>query len=417
MKTNDKKKIAKKIFIIIFLCLILLYSGTMAYKLIKNPSQTFLVENGKLYLEDNATGYIIRDEIIVEGNNYKNGIVPIKAEREKVAKGESIFRYNSNNEEELTEKIKDLDEKIQEAMSKENNLFSSDVKLLESQIEQRLEDIYEQNDIQKIKEYKKDINSYVTKKAKISGEKSPAGSYIKKLIDERSLYEKQLNNDAEYVTAPKSGVLSYRIDGLEDVLTANDFSKLNRKFLNDLNLKTSQIIGTSDEKGKIIDNFKCYIACSINSDKARNAKVGDKVKLRLPNNKEITSEIQYIYVEENDDILLVFELENYVEELISYRKIAFDIIWWSDTGLKVPNSAIMEDNNIPYVIRNRAGYLEKVYVKVLRKNDNYSVVSNYNSNELQDFGLENTEIQNRKSIALYDELILNPSEEKIKQAK
>ena len=68
-----------------------------------------------------------------------------------------------------------------------------------------------------------------------------------------------LNNEgAEYVTAPKSGVVSYRVDGLEDVLSVDGFSKLNKKFLDDLKLKTSQVIATSEEKGKIINNFKCY---------------------------------------------------------------------------------------------------------------------------------------------------------------
>ena len=416
MKTKDNKKIAKKIFIAIIACLILSYTVIMIYKLIKNPSSTFLVENGKISSEENTVGYIIRDETIVEGNNYKNGIVPIKEDGEKVAKGESIFRYSSNNEENLNTKIKELDEKIQEAMSRENNLFSSDIKLLENKITERLSDIYEQNDIQKIKEYKKDINSYITKKAKISGELSPAGSYIKNLIDERSSYEKELNNGAEYIEAIKSGVLSYRIDGLEDVLRPDDFSKINKKFLKNLNLKTSQIIGTSDEKGKIIDNFKCYIACSLNSDIARNAKVGQKVKIRLPNSKEADSQIEYISLED-DCVTIVFKIENYVEELISYRKIAFDVIWWSDTGLKVPNQAIVKNDNISFVIRNRAGYLEKIFVKVLRTNENYSVVTNYKSDELHDLGATEIEIQDRRSITLYDELILNPSEEKIKQAK
>lgn len=417
MKTKDAKKIAKKICIVIISCLILVYSIMMTYKLIKNPSNTFLVENGKISYEENTIGYIIRDETIVAGNEHKNGIVPIKEDGEKVAKGEYIFRYSSNNEESLNGKIKELDEKIQEAMSKENNLFSSDIKLLENQIVERLSDIYEQNDLQKIKEYKKDINSYITKKAKISGELSPAGSYIKSLIDERSSYEKELNNGAEYVEAPKSGVLSYRIDGLEEVLRTDDFSKINRNFLKDLNLKTSQIIGTSDEKGKIIDNFKSYIACSLNSDTARNAKVGQEVKIRLPNSKEVNSQIEYISQEDDDYVTIIFEIENYVEELISYRKIAFDVIWWSDTGLKVPNQAIVTNDNISFVIRNRAGYLEKIFVKVLRSNENYSVVTNYNSEELRELGIDEDEIRNRKSITLFDELLLNPSEEKIKQAK
>ena len=197
----------------------------------------------------------------------------------------------------------------------------------------------------------------------------------------------------------------------------SDFSKINKNFLENLNLKTSQIIGTSDKKGKIIDNFKSFLVCSINSEISKNAKIGQNVKIRLPNSKEVNAEIEYIYLEDNDYVTLVFKIENCVEELIPYRKIAFDIIWWSDSGLKIPNQAIVKNENVSYVIRNRAGYLEKVFVKLLRANNNYSVVTNYSSAELRELGIEELEIQNRKSISLYDELILNPSEEKIKQAK
>ena len=412
--TKKSKKINKKIIVLLVLIAIIIYSVVIIYNLIKNPTDTFLVENGEIFSEESTTGYIIRDETIVEGNNYKNGMVYIKSELDKVAKGESVFRYYSNNEEELIKKINDLDIKIQEAMRKENNIFSSDIKLLDNQIEQRLMDIYKQNDIQKIKEYKKDINTYVTKKAKIAGDLSPSGSYIKKLIDERSKYENELNNGSEYIKAPKSGLLSYRVDGLEDVLGVDDFSKFNKSFLDGLKLKTGQIIATSDEKGKIVDNFKCYLTCVIKSEKAKEANVGDKVKIRLPNSEEVAANIEYISMEENDEVLLVFRINNYVEELIQYRKIAFDIIWWSDKGLKVPNSAIVEEKNLSYVVRNRAGYLEKIYVKVLRKNENYSIVSNYTSKELQEKGLNSNQIENKKSIAIYDEIILKPVADKLK---
>lgn len=422
MKTEEEnakksKKNNKKIIVLLVLIIIIIYSLVILYNLIKNPTDTFLVENGEIFSEESTTGYIIRDETIVEGNNYKNGMIYIKSELDKVAKGESVFRYYSNNEEELIKKINDLDVKIQEAMSKENNIFSSDIKLLDNQIEQRLMDIYEQNDIQKIKEYKKDINTYITKKAKIAGDLSPSGSYIKKLIDERSKYENELNNGSEYIKAPKSGVLSYRVDGLEDVLTTNDFSKLNKSFLDGLKLKTSQIIATSDEKGKIVDNFKCYLTCIIKSEKARETKVGDKVKIRLPNSEEVIAYIEYISIEDDDEVVLVFRINNCVEELIQYRKITFDIIWWSDKGLKVQNSAIIEEDDISYVIRNRAGYLEKIYIKVLRKNENYSIVSNYTSKELQEKGLNSDKIENKKSIAAYDEIILKPVVDKLKISK
>lgn len=418
MKTEDKKtkKINlknKKTIVIIVLVIIIIYSIVIIYNLLKNPTDTFLVENGEIYSEEATTGYIIRDETIVEGNNYKNGMIYIKSELDKVAKDESVFRYYSNNEEELINKINDLDTKIQEALNKENNVFSSDIKLLDSQIEQKLIDIYEQNDLQKIKEYKKDINTFITKKAKIAGDLSPSGSYIKKLIEERSTYENELNSGSEYVTATKSGILSYRVDGLENVLTSEDFSKYNKNFFDNLKLKTSQIIATSDEKGKIVDNFKCYITCIINSDRAKEAKVGDKVSLRLPNSEEVPAYIEYISTD-NNDVLLVFKINNSVEELIQYRKIAFDIIWWSDKGLKIPNSAILNENDISYIIRNRAGYLEKIYVNVLRKNENYSIVTNYTSKELQEKGLDSETIENKRTLAVYDEIVLKPAVDKMK---
>ena len=131
-----------------------------------------------------------------------------------------------------------------------------------------------------IKENKKDINTYITKKAKIAREKSPAGSYLKKLIDERSKYENELNSGAEYVTSPESGVVSYKVDGYEKILTTANFNYLNKDFLKSLKLKVGQVIATSQESGKIIDNFKCYIACVLNSNESKQAKIRRRVKIK-----------------------------------------------------------------------------------------------------------------------------------------
>ena len=51
------------------------------------------------------------------------------------------------------------------------------------------------------------------------------------------------------------------------------------------------------------------------------------------------------YIKEQDDgkVMIVFKIDKEVEKLIAYRKIALDVIWWSYSGLKVPNSAIMQE--------------------------------------------------------------------------
>ena len=195
-KFLEEIKEHRKIITIILLVCILIWFSTVVVKLISNPTNTFLVEQGQIYQEETATGYIIRDETVVKGSKYKNGMVQIKAEGEKVAKGEAIFRYYTNGESNLVKKIEELDKKINEAMEKEEKLSSGDTKVLENQIYDKIESCYLESNLQKIKENKKNINNNITKKAKIAGELSPAGSYLKKLVDERKKYENSLNSGA-----------------------------------------------------------------------------------------------------------------------------------------------------------------------------------------------------------------------------
>lgn len=273
MKNNDRhirKKNMKKVTIAYIIgIVILVYFVYCIIQLIRQPTDVIAIENGNLSEEENAVGYVIREEIVVQGDNYKNGIAQIKAEGEKVAKGDPVFRYYSNNEETLVKKIQELDIKIQEAMANETGIFNSDMKLLENQIQEKLIELEKLNDVQKIVEYKKDINSKITKRAKIAGDLSPSGSYIKKLIQERSSYENSLNSGSEYINAPISGIVSYRVDGLEQVLTPESFSTINTKFLEELKLKTGEIVASSSESGKIVNNFEGYIATSLKSRKSK----------------------------------------------------------------------------------------------------------------------------------------------------
>ena len=404
------KKYKKVLMVLILLC-ILVYVIYMVTDLLKNPTDTFLVEQGQIYEEEVTEGYIIREETVLKGKNYKNGMSQIKTEGERVAKGEAIFRYYSNGENTLVKKIEELDKKIDEAMAKEDNLFSSDTKMLENQITEKLNAVYKESNLQKIKEYKKDIRTYITKKAKIAGELSPSGSYLKKLIDERSKYEKELNSGAEYLTAPRSGVVSYRVDGYEEMFKAKDFGNYTKEFLESLDIKTGQIVAASEESGKIVDNYECYIATILDSDNAKTAEIGEEVKVRLPSGKEVNAELTYMNTQDQSNYVLIFRIEKNVEELIDYRKISFHVIWWSDSGKKVPNSAIgyeqKGDKQVPYVTRIRAGYQDKILVKVLRSNEKYSIVTNYTSEELEELGYTSEEIKARKTISLYDEILLH----------
>lgn len=411
---NTKSKLNKKrIFVYTVFIFVLLYILYAVYLLAGQPVDKVTVEYGTLYQEETVVGYVVRDETVVRGDNYKNGMEQIKTEGEKAAKGSSIYRYYSKNEEEIKKQISDLDIQIQDVLKGQNDLFSSDVKLLENQLDDKIDLLCKTMDMSKISEYSKQINDLVTKKAKAAGTTSAAGNHLKQLYDQRTKLENQLNSGAEYIKAPISGIVSYKVDGLEETLTPNNFSTLNKKYLEGLNLKTAQLIATNDECGKIIDSSKCYLVTISNSKDSNNAQVGDKVQVRLSNDKLVDAKIAYISKEDENDVLIALEIEEQIKELANYRKISFELIWWSSNGLKVPTHAVVEENGLNYVVRNRAGYLSKILVKVRKNNNKYVIVSNYSTDELLELGFTNKEIISMKKISIYDELMINPDLSKV----
>ena len=412
VRPRKKKRTGKdnivKMLIPIISAIIFIYVLYKIILLIIVPTDIVMIENGIIFNEESATGYVIRDEKITEGNSSNKSMIQVKSEGEKVAKGSRIFRYAIENEDEINKKIDELNTKIQEALLGQTELLPTDIKAIEKQIETKIDGLKFKNDIQEISEYKKDINTYITKKSKIAGELSPAGSYINELIQERNNYQKKLIDNSEYVNSPMSGVVSYRVDGLEEILTPDNIENLNKDRIEDLNLQTGQIVTTSNEKGKVINNYECYIATMLDSEEAKEAKLNKKVTLRLSTQDEVSATISYIAEQEDKSILIVFEINNCVEKLIDYRKITFDVIWLRYEGLKVPKSAIYYNNGLSYVVRNRGGYQDEILIEILKENDNYCIVGNYSNEDLKSLGFTSQEINNMKNISIYDEIIINP---------
>ncbi len=188
-------------------------------KLLQNISQKCVVEEGSLKFEESSEGYILRDEKVLQGENYKNGMVQMIAEGQRVAKGKPAFRYYSNGEDEILRQIDTLDAEINAAIESSGlTIFSTDITNLESQIEKVVDSMYCINDLGEIQDKKSELDSYISKKTKITGNLSPADSHVKSLIEKRNTLEGQISNASEVITAPISGMLSYRIDGLEEVL-------------------------------------------------------------------------------------------------------------------------------------------------------------------------------------------------------
>lgn len=405
---RETKKL-KRIIAVILITLIIIYIIYAVVLLLLNPNNVYILTKGELYAEDETVGYIIRNEQVIEDEENVNGIYKIASEGQKVAKDEYVFRYYKDSENELTNKINELDYKIQELLESENILPSADIKVIENQIEEKISKINLLSSFQEIKEYKSNIEELITKKINYISQLTN-NEEIKSIINERNQYENQLNAGASYKTATMSGVVSYKVDGLEDKLKPDNLAIITDTYLEELDLKTGQIISSSNEYGKVIDNFKCYIAVVTDSELSKQAKVGDKVTLRISTTEE--DEAQIVQINEGTgNRTIIFELNNMTQHLINYRKIAVDIIWWQESGYKVPNKAIITKNvnghDLNYIIRNKNGVQTEILIKIEKQNDKFSIISSYETKELQELGFNEEDIKNYIKISNYDEIILN----------
>ena len=132
------------------------------------------------------------------------------------------------------------------------------------------------------------------------------------------------------------------------------------------------------------------------------AKVNDSLKLRI-SNEETKAKIVQIN-EENNKRTIIFQINKMTEDLIKHRKVLVDVIWWNDSGLKVPNSTLTKEGNLYYVVRNKAGVQNKILVKIIKQTENYSIIDSYTEQELQELGFSQQEIKNYKKITNYDEI-------------
>lgn len=222
---NEKNKISIFKMLVVITCLVfLVFCVINSIKMLQNISQICVVEEGSLKYEESTEGYILRDEKVLQGENYKNGMIQIISEGMRVAKNSPVFRYYSNGEEEILRQIETLDDEINaELESSGLTIFSTDINNLEIQIEKIVDSMYGINDLEKLQDKNYELNTYISKKTKITGNLSPADSHVKTLIEQRNSLESQLSSASEIITAPISGTVSYRIDELEEILRSRRF--------------------------------------------------------------------------------------------------------------------------------------------------------------------------------------------------
>lgn len=409
MKSNKKRNLFKDnvrtivtvIVAIIVVILIFIYNNFF------NSKKTYTVVNGSVEKVSDTYLYVLKEETVIDIDD-NIVAVPVIEQDKRASKDEIVAIYKNDNYEKYQLEIASLDKEIQTLVNDLPAIYSSDISTIDSQISILIKEAQEETSYVKMQEYKNNVNDLLYKKINILGELSPAGSKIRELIDQRAKLDQDSKNSSNNIKAPVSGLVTYKIDGLENYIDFNNILNYDVSKFDDI-INKYKANSTNNFGIKIVNNYKCYyLTKEAQNENNQYIKEGRNYQIKLmdKSSNDSNNAVLEKSITSNGYTYNIFSIENSISDVLDAREIGAEIIWTKKEGLVVPLEAIENKNNINYVTLVTGGEYVEVPIKIAISNETICIAENYTDDEKQQLGISCEYILER-----YDQLVI---EEKAK---
>ena len=245
---------------------------------------------------------------------------------------------------------------------------------------------------QDMENYENQLRLLLHRKKEIFHRMDSTSNYLEQLYQEEDEIESKLDEWKVEIVAPKSGIISFEIDGLEKILTPNDIDYLTRDQY--LSFSEHEAPVSHDENSeiglplyKLVESGKWYLVSLIPHKKVYYEQ-GDRLNLKLLGLSEnpISSTVYRVDFSE-DSTLVILEITDGIETVIESRKIYVEIETRAQ-GLMVPRGAIINQKDSIGVKVIANGDIQFVRVKVKAMDDDWAIIDKIND-------MDNLEVNDR----------------------
>lgn len=417
MSYEKRKKIRMKrrVFRTVVISFVLIYLIFRAVpSLLASNAKTILPEKGTLIEKFSAQGFMIKYETLVKSTS--GGQLEIAStEGERVAAGIEVATVNSlNDTSSLRQELLQLEESISalEKSEKDNKIIVNEkekIQEVQDSLVGELQNTIISGNFDDVYLLKGKIALYDEKNKDISFSNTLAGQSLENLKAKRDNISSEIKSNHIKYYSSHGGIISYIIDGYEEIYLPKDFEnytydKLTSKELKNDTIKSEVTVG--EPIYKIIDNFEWYMALKIEDFKQINGfEVGDIVTIEIKEDKlELRGKIVAINSSDNKGVMVV-RFNTMLHNLYNIRFPNIDVIKYKKEGYKIPTKSIVDKDSTKGVyIKDKSGIVKFRPVVVIGEDDNYTYV---------DIGDNNGNItvkgkdQTLKTITLFDEIFLN----------
>lgn len=405
--------------LVIFIFIAVYLVGFTISSINKPKVTTEVVQFGQIDTPQQFVGVVVRDETITFAG--RSGRAHFAYNENEYVKKDTLVCdiKDDENAEALEKEIEALNDNMitQEVLRDGNIAQSEEIKRLNAKIKTDVDAAIPSlltggNDIAKVKyQVEKNINSRNQLiLASIDSESSA-------LAGQKDSAEKKLQDSSASYVSNSGGILSYAVDGLENVYTTANINELTMEQIQQAEPQTIKTAGdkyvnAGDPIFKVVNSNVWYIAAYLDNEYVVDWEVGINKYLYLKEGERTYQLLMTIdhLAQQGDKTYVVFSSSRYMTDFIGERRIQFSLEDDSHNGLKVPNSALIEKTALEmpskYIYEYRgsngiylpsgSGYAFQ-RVNVLSKGSEHALV-------LQEF----------HNIKLGDTVYANPSDEKTK---
>lgn len=424
MKKNNraikraKQKKVKMLFLIIILGYVLF---SIVFLFLKNNSKRYTVINGTIEKTINTEAIIFRNEKVF--NSEDNGkIKRFSNEGDKVATGSKIAEIISKDSNNISEEINEIDNEISKLNSNKlnSNIFKEDIKKSEgtlNNITNEIQLLVVGEEYDSIPEVKQQLLQLVNKHNLILGENNLKIERINKLNEKKDKLTQEIKSKTNIYLSDSSGIISYRVDGYEDLYSFESITNIDCNILNsikpdEISVKDLNSTKVGQPLFKIIDNSKWYAVTKLENNSINKLVEGKNLSIRINDNKEsIKGNIKKINTGEEESVVII-EFSSHLYKYYDIRNTTLEIILNTSKGLKIPNKAITKRDGIEGVyIKNLNNFNKFRPINIIDKDENYTIVEEGSNGYIE---IEKPDGKKKeKSILIYDEIILNWSRIKL----
>lgn len=387
-----------------FVILALLLAGIL-YLLSSNKSAAAYaaLSYGRLDVVHNGMAVMIREETVYTAPAYGKAVYLV-ANGSTVEAGQPIaVLYKESFDENIVKQLYGVQEKIVEYQQEQlmDQVISSDITNIHADIHGLVADIQTSVKNQKYTELGKldsRLRKLLENKQRLLDYQTQPDSYLTGLYDKEASLMAQMEEWTVRVESPKSGLISFSVDGFENILGISSVDKLTSADLEHIlqhSVQESQTAGVLNDSieeqqtaavqaeqpfYRIADpDEEWYAVLKCDSTETYLNK-GDIVEAVFEGQEEISALVTRIYKEKNQ-VILIMKFSSDMDKLLNKRVHPMEIKKTVE-GLMVPTEALYKKKGVPGIyVRNQD---ENIFIEasIQALSDGFAIVESVSDNQV-----------------------------------